>query len=415
MQIAIIGSGISGLVAARELSSHHEVTVFEADSRPGGHTHTVNVSDEAGTSHSIDTGFMVCNERNYPGLFKIFKALGVALKPTDMSFSVRCDQTGVEWNGTSVNQIFSQRRNLFRPSFHGMIKDILRFQAKATAWAEEDGEDQTVIDFVQDMRLGQRFLQHYLIPLGSSLWSSPPADFLRFSMRFLSRFLNNHGMLSWSGRPQWMTVMGGSSAYLSPMMAPFRSRVHLNTPVRSVVRNDKRVRVRTEACEVDFDEVVFACHSVQALKILAHPDPKEANLLGAIRFQPNDVVLHSDVALLPRRRRAWASWNYCVPMESPEQATVTYNMNMLQGIQSSSTFCVSLNGGNRIRPERVLKQLTYHHPIFSMEAEHAKRHHADVIRNSGISFCGAYWGQGFHEDGVQSALRVAKAFEEPSS
>ena len=411
MRIAVIGSGISGLVAARELSDLHEVTVFEADSRPGGHTHTVDVEDSLGRPHKVDTGFMVCNERNYPGLFHIFRNLGVALKPTDMSFSVRCEQTGIEWNGHSVNQIFSQRRNLLRPSFHGMIKDIIRFQEKAKALAEGDADDITVESFVEQMGLGQRFLNHYLIPLGSSLWSSPPADFLRFSMRFLARFLHNHGMLSWSGRPQWMTVVGGSSAYLEPLMAPFRARVHLSTPVQQVRRHETGVTLKLPRDEATFDEVILACHADQARAMISDLDPGEDEILSAIRFQRNDVVLHSDTSLLPRRRRAWASWNYCVPLDRPEQATVTYNMNFLQGLESASTFCVSLNSQDRIRPQHVLKRFEYHHPIFSLGAEQAKLRHRDLIRKRRTSFCGAYFGQGFHEDGVQSALRVAEAFQ----
>lgn len=410
MRIAVVGSGISGLVAAYELSRDHEVTVFESDDRPGGHTHTVEVQDEAGDAHRVDTGFMVCNERTYPAFFQILRDFQIPLRPTDMSFSIRCPRTGIEWNGSSINRIFAQRRNLLSPSFLGMIKDILRFQSLATRLAVEDGDDPTVSEFIIRNDFGRRFVDHYLLPLGASLWSNGPAGVLGFSMRFIARFLHNHGMLAWRDRPRWMTVAGGSDRYIGPLSRPFAARLRLATPVRAVERTPRGVRISIDGEQVEFDEAVLACHSNQALGILRDADPLECDILGAIHYRSNEVLLHTDEGLLPRNPRARASWNYLIPDGRPEHATVTYNLNLLQGIESRTTFCVSLNSADRIDPSRILRRLAYDHPVFTRDAERAKTRHRELIRNRRTSFCGAYWGQGFHEDGVQSALRVAAAF-----
>ncbi len=408
MRVAIVGAGISGLVTARLLSRCHDVTVFEAGPWAGGHTNTVTVG--AGPAPlSVDTGFIVFNRRTYPNFCTLLDQLGVASVETTMSFSVSCERTGIEYNGTSLDTLFAQRRNLLRPGFLRMVRDILAFNRHGERQVAAAGED-TVEAFLDAHRYGQGFRERYLVPMGAAIWSCPPRTFLRFPVRFVMDFFRNHGMLQVHGRPVWRVVRGGSARYVEALVAPFADRVRLSTPVRRVRRTAAGVVVGTDAGAETFDEVVVACHSDQALALLEDPSPAERAVLGAFPYQANEAVLHTDATALPANRRAWAAWNYRIPAAGSDGATVTYHMNALQHLPGPEVYCVTLNDGARLDPSRVLRTLTYHHPIFTAGRDAARHRHPELIRREGLSYCGAYWGYGFHEDGVNSALAVCRAF-----
>ena len=412
MRIAIIGSGISGLVAAHRLHGVHDVTVFEANNYIGGHTNTVDAEID-GRVQPVDTGFIVFNERTYPNFSRLLNALGVASRPTSMSFSVRCDECGLEYNGTSLNGVFAQRTNLLRPGFHRMLRDILRFNREAEEVLSHPDESLTVGEYLRQHVYSSQFAEHYLLPMGAAIWSCPAETFERFPIRFIVEFYRNHGLLSLDDRPVWRVIEGGSRTYVDALTAPFRDRIRLQTPIDSVLRGEQQVLVREQSGDVhSFDEVIFACHSDQALKILGgDATATEREVLSAFPYEPNTAVLHTDESLLPRRRRAWASWNYRLPAKQSRHATVTYNMNILQHIDSSSTVCVTLNDEQAIDPEKVLARFRYSHPVYTTSREAAQRRHDELIGAHRTSFCGAYWGYGFHEDGVKSALAVCRRFE----
>lgn len=413
MKIAIIGSGISGLTCAHLLNRNHEITVFEAGARIGGHTHTVDV-EVNGERHAIDTGFIVFNDWTYPNFIGLLEQLGVASQPTEMSFSVHDPRSASEYNGNTLNSLFAQRRNLLSPRFWGMLRDILRFNREALADLEQQriAADISLGEYLQQHGYGERFIQHYIVPMGSAIWSMSLADMLDFPLQFFVRFFRNHGLLSVSDRPQWRVVCGGSRSYLAPLTAPFAGRIRLNSPVHWVERDIAGVVVHSPAGPERFDSVVFACHSDQALQMLAAPTPAEFEILGAMRYADNDVVLHTDTRVLPARRLARASWNYRLGGLSSQPAAVTYCMNILQGIQSDTTFCVSLNQTAQIDPQQILGRYSYAHPQYSLAGIQAQARWQELLGAEHSYFCGAYWGNGFHEDGVVSALRVAAAFGE---
>ena len=414
MKIAIIGTGISGLVAARELYQEHQLTIFEAADRIGGHTHTIDVELEDG-SYSIDTGFIVFNEASYPNFSTLVRELGIPTRKTTMSFSVRCDESGLEYNGTNLNTIFAQRRNLARPRFLGMLLDIMKFHRKAPS-ALNSSDDVTVSDFVRQHGLGAAFFEDYLLPLGSALWSSSIAQFAEFPVRFVVEFMHNHHMLQAVNRPLWSVIEGGSRNYLEPLSMPFKHRIRTRTPVQTVRREPDHVSIVTRDSEVEnFDEVIFACHADQALEILADPSELEHRVLSSFPYQANDIVVHTDTAVLPRNRRAWAGWNYRKLPGNDSSATVTYNMNMLQGIDAPETFCVSLNHDELIDEDKVIRRLRYHHPVYDKRRSEAQGLHDELTGANNTSFCGAYWGYGFHEDGVNSALAVCQKLKEETS
>ncbi len=412
MKIAVVGTGIAGMTAARILSRRNEITVFESASYIGGHTNTIRISEKNKT-FAVDTGFIVFNEVNYPNLCKLFRELGVESRESDMSFSVHCEKTGFEYNGTNFDSLFAQRRNLIRPTFWRMLAEILRFNRDAPVHLAAGLDDTvSVASYVERHRYSATFVEHYLAPLGASLWSCDARRFRQFPMRFVVEFLKNHGMLRVNGRPTWRTVAGGSQAYVGPLTAPFRHRIHLNTPVVAV----RRVPIGVEVTLADgrrerFDEVVLACHADQSLALVADADSEEQELLRHFPYQINETVLHTDSSLLPARRKAWASWNYRIPAREENAVTVTYNMNKLQGLRSRETYCVSLNQSGSIEPSRIIRRIRYQHPLFTPGRDQAQANHASLLRRRGISYCGAYWGYGFHEDGVRSALAVCDAFD----
>ncbi|MCE4057399.1 NAD(P)/FAD-dependent oxidoreductase [Pseudomonas sp. Au-Pse12] len=413
MKIAIIGSGIAGLTCAYVLNRRHDIRVFEAGSWIGGHTHTVEVSHN-GETQAVDTGFIVFNDWTYPNFIRLLGQLGVTFKPTEMSFSVCDPASGLEYNGNTLNSLFAQRRNLLSPGFWGMLRDILRFNKTSLLDLQQQriAADTTLGDYLESQGYGERFIQHYIVPMGSAIWSMSRGQMLGFPLQFFVRFFKNHGLLSVNNRPQWCVIEGGSSRYIEPLTASFREHIRLDCPVRRVERDNSGVLIHSAAGSERFDKVVFACHSDQALQLLASPSRAEREILQALPYADNDVVLHTDTRLLPRRRLAWASWNYRLDASGDKAAAVTYDMNILQGLKSDTTFCVSLNQTAAIDPTHILARFTYAHPQYSLEAVAAQARWSELQGAQHSFYCGAYWANGFHEDGVVSALRVAQAFGE---
>jgi predicted NAD/FAD-binding protein len=413
-RLAIIGSGISGMAAGWYLSQHqsqrHEVTLFEADDRLGGHTATMDVQLD-GREYAIDTGFIVFNDWTYPHFQRLLDTLDVAYQATEMSFSVHETGRDFEYNGHTLASLFAQRRNLLRPSFHSLLRDILRFNRQATHALIGGRLDATLTlgEYLDANGYGAAFQRQYLLPMGAAIWSASIADLRSFPLHFFVRFFHHHGLLSVSHRPQWYTLIGGSRSYIPALTAPYAERIRLATPVLGIRRNATGVTLRTEHGVETFDQVVLACHADQALTLLDDASADEREVLGALPYQDNEVVLHTDTSLLPRRPRAWASWNYRLDGRGEHaRASVTYNMNILQRLAAPHTFCVTLNDSDSIATDKILGRYRYAHPSFTLAGQAAQARHADI---SGASrrthFCGAYWSNGFHEDGVWSALRVA--------
>jgi predicted NAD/FAD-binding protein len=410
MRIAVVGSGISGMVAAYRLCRDHEITVFESGSYIGGHTHTVDVLAE-GRPYAVDTGFIVHNDWTYPNFIALLEELGVAWQPSDMSFSVACETSGLEYNGTSLNSLFAQRLNLVRPSFLRMVADILRFGSRAPALLAPHAADVTLGDYLQEHGYSRYFIDNYIIPMGAAVWSSRPADMLQFPARFLVEFFANHGFLSVNNRPTWRVIRGGSREYVKMLTAPYAARIRLNTPVASVQRQAHQVSLRLKNGSVEhFDQVFIACHSDQALALLCDASPAEREILGAISYQENEALLHTDTRLMPRKRLAWAAWNYHIPKDPVERVAVTYNMNILQSLEAPVQFMVSLNRADKIDPAQVLGSYTYHHPVFTAAAVAAQKRRHEINGAQRTYYCGAYWGYGFHEDGVRSAQASLEEF-----
>lgn len=412
MRIAIVGSGISGLVAAHRLHPDHDITVFEANDYIGGHTQTVDVELD-GERHAIDTGFIVFNDRTYPRFIALLQELGVRSQQTTMSFSVRDDRTGLEYNGHSLNTLFSQRGNLLRPRFLRMLADIVRFSNAARRVLRERDDTTTVGTFLARHRFGAEFREQYLLPMGAAIWSCPTGAFGDFPIAFVAEFYANHGLLDLRNRPVWRVIDGGSRNYVEPLTRRFRQRIRLRSPVVGVRRCAETVELQMPGGQTEaFDHVVFACHSDQALRILG-PDatPTEREVLGAFPWSRNTAVLHTDERVLPRSRRAWAAWNYRCTDDPDAPATVTYNMNLLQGLRSRHTFCVTLGDDSQIAAHRILGRFEYHHPVFTAQRAAAQARHPELLNHRRTSFCGAYWRNGFHEDGVVSAEAVVAAIQ----
>ena len=410
-RIAIIGSGISGLTAAYLLHKSHEITLFEANDYIGGHTHTVKVA-QGEQSYDIDTGFIVCNDRNYPNFLKLMDKLNVAMQPTEMSFSVRNNPLGLEYNGHNLNTLFSQRRNLLRPKFYRLIRDILYFN-KAAKKAIEEGvaENITLDTFVTQQSLSDIFKNNYLLPMVAAIWSCSLEQAGGFPLLFFLKFFLNHGLLDIKNRPQWYVLKGGSKAYIDPITSKFKDRIRLSTPVSSVIRNDSCIEVNHASGKETFDQLVFACHSDQALELLKNASIEEKGILGELRYQLNDVILHSDASLMPKKSLSWASWNFQAgEQEHNDPPLVTYCMNILQGIASDQPFLVSLNARHKIDPEKIIGEYNYAHPVYSVAGMEAQSRRNEISGIGRIHYCGAYWYSGFHEDGVRSALDIGEKF-----
>jgi len=404
MRIAIVGSGIAGLTCAHQLHAEHKITLFEAAGHLGGHSHTLELHLDDG-DYAVDTGFIVYNETNYPVFSSVLRRLDVATQPSEMSFSVSMAARDFEYRGNGT-ALWAQPLNALDPSFSRMLADILAFNRRARRLLRAGEGAGTVGELLERGRYGSRLADHYLIPLGSAIWSADPATFTEMPALTLAQFLHNHGMLQLKGRPRWRTVTGGSARYVQALTRPFSHRIRVAEPVEKVVRNEGSVTVLTRAGPELFDAVVIAAHSDQALELLGDPTRQEREILGAIRYQPNRATLHTDERLLPRNRRAWASWNYHRLIEQPELATLTYRLRSLQGIQSRDELLVTLNRDDAIRDEQVIARFDYAHPVFDAGAIAAQRRQHELNGERRTWYCGAYWGYGFHEDGVQSAVRV---------
>ncbi len=416
MKIAVIGTGIAGNVAAYHLSRDHDITVFEAGDHVGGHTHTHKVT-QAGRLYHVDTGFIVFNDWTYPNFIRLLEELGVATQPSSMSFSVRAERSGLEYNGTSLNSLFAQRTNLLRPSFWRMIRDILRFNREAPALlvtgANDPGNDPGLGDYLAANGYSREFIDHYIIPMGAAIWSTDPEHMLRFPARYFVRFFHNHGMLSVDARPSWRVIRGGSARYVEKLTAPFRDRIRLNTPVEWIRRRPGQVLVKARGLEPErYDSVFLACHSDQALALLTDASPAEREVLGAIPYQRNTAVLHTDTRLLPRRRLVWAAWNYHVLDRQPQQLALTYNMNILQSLDAPTPLLVTLNRSAVIDPDCIIRRIDYDHPLYTPRGVAAQARQREINGPLNTYFCGAYWRYGFHEDGVVSALQALAHFGE---
>ena len=410
MRIAIVGAGISGLVVAHLLHHRHEVTVFEAAAYAGGHTNTIRV-DTPNETHHVDTGFIVFNDRNYPNFERLLSTLGVAWQPSTMSFSVSDGIGDFEYSSASPNGLFANRRHLLTPWFHRMVADLVRFNraARELVAAADDARGPSLGEWLERQRFSPAFIDRLIVPQASAVWSADPRQMWTFPARFLAEFFDHHGMLGVRGRPRWRTIRGGSKRYVEALLARFTGRLRLGTPVGTVAREEDHVLVRPLGGEAErFDEVVLATHSDQALALLSDASPREREVLGAIPYQQNEAVLHTDIRMLPRRPRAWASWNYHLPAESVGRTTVTYHMNRLQSLRAEREFCVTLNRTDAIDPAHVIRKIAYAHPVYTAAAVEAQRGFEEISGWRHTHLCGAYWGWGFHEDGVRSALRVAE-------
>ncbi|WP_299667698.1 FAD-dependent oxidoreductase [uncultured Psychromonas sp.] len=425
--IAIIGSGISGLTSAYLLSKKHNVTVFEKNDYIGGHTATVDIEKD-GRPYVIDTGFIVFNDKTYPNYLALLDEIGIGKQATEMSFSVHNCKTGLEYNGHNLNSLFAQRSNLFRPSFWKLVKEILRFNKLCKSIFEQDVylPGLTLGQFLNDNKFSAFFAEHYILPMGAAIWSSSLSQMEEFEFRFFVQFFHHHGLLNIADRPQWYVVPNGSRSYLGPLCEPFKERIHLNANITGITRQEGQVHLHfSNAVNNDdnntvsdnfintqtFDEVVLACHSDQALALLVDATEDEDTLLSSMPYSENSVILHTDVSLLPDRTAAWASWNYQLSQDREKAASVTYNMNILQGLESEHTFCVTLNQKQDIDPSKVIREFIYHHPIFSSESIRAQQQRDLICGINHTHYAGAYWHNGFHEDGVRSAVEVAKRFD----
>jgi uncharacterized protein len=412
MRIAIVGAGVSGLVAAHLLGTRHEIVVYEAGDYAGGHTNTIRVDTEHETHH-VDTGFIVMNDRNYPLFTRLLDRLGVARQPTSMSFSVKGEQEDFEYSGTPQG-LFCQPRNLLSPRFQRMILELLRFNRELRRLLDGGAADEgdSLADFLARHGFSRHFVERLIVPQASAVWSADPRQMQSFPVRFLAEFFANHGMLGFRDRPRWSTIAGGSARYVEALSAPFRERIRLSSPVRSVSRAADHVEIRCERGESErFDHVVLATHSDQALAMLSDASEREHRLLGAIPYQRNEAVLHTDRRMLPRRRWARAAWNFHLLDEPQHVSTVTYWMNHLQRLRADRDFCVTLNRSEAIDPAHVIRTIAYEHPVFTPGSVAAQERHREI---SGIErrthYCGAYWGWGFHEDGVRSAVAACEPF-----
>lgn len=408
MRIAVIGAGVSGLVAAYLLQPHHEIVVFEANDYAGGHTNTIDV-DVAGRRYAVDTGFIVFNEKNYPNFVKLLRKLGVVWQPTNMSFSFRDEAEKMEYGFASLAGLYADWRNLTRPAFYRLLLDLWRFRRQTPALLLDQDYQLSLGAYLARQRYSRAFVDKFLLPFGAAIWSTDPQRLEKFPARAFVQFFQNHGLLNVRDKPRWQVIRGGSRRYVDRLMAALQDRILLNRPISSLRRTAHHVEIIPQGAEARrFDAAILAVHSNQALGILADPSPRETEILGAIPYQENLTVLHTDPSLLPRRRAVWASWNYSLPRQASRPVALTYHMNRLQSLDAPVEFCVTLNRPGDIDPAQLIRRLTYHHPVFTGTGFAAQKRWPEINGVNRTYYCGAYWGYGFHEDGVTSALRVAR-------
>lgn len=412
VKIAVIGTGISGNVVAYHLAGKHDVTVYEANDYIGGHTHTHDIEWD-GQHFAVDSGFIVFNRETYPNFIQLLDELGVESQPSEMSFSVKSERNGLEYNGGKLNQLFAQRRNLFRPSFYKMLSDILRFFKESRELLSSNYESLTLGEYLDSNRYSKAFIDQFIIPMGAAIWSTEPELMFKFPACYFVRFFKNHGLLGVDEHLQWYVIKGGSNSYVKKLIAPFRDNIRLNSPVVSIKRYPTHVMVKSaDGDEQRFDQVFIASHSDQALRMLQDATQLEQEILGAIPYQRNEAVLHTDHSVLPKTRRAWASWNYHILKGEQNRAALTYNMNILQNIPLDTQFCVTLNNTGAIDPDKIIKHITYDHSVYTAEGVAAQARQAEINGVNRTYFVGAYWRHGFHEDGVVSALQALDHFKE---
>ena len=410
-KIAIIGGGISGMTSAWLLCGRHDVTLFEANDYLGGHTHTHTLEAD-GRKWLVDSGFIVFNDKTYPNFRRLLDILEVKARPTTMSFSVKSVADDLEYNGTSINALFAQRRNLFRPKFWRMVKGIIAFNDECRRLLRFDPTDETLGGFLTRMRFPAELATYYIKPMAAAVWSCGTTRVDEMPIHFLARFFENHGFLNIDDRPQWFTVMGGSQTYAQKIAARLGPSLRLAAPVVSVSRQSSGVLVETKDGRSSvFDEVIFACHSDEAIAVLKDPSEQESAVLGDIAYGENKIVMHTDVRLMPKRKLAWAAWNYNLFDQATDEVAVTYNMNILQGLPCQTQFLVSLNCEKHIDPSKIIKRINYSHPVYTTRTVAAQAKHGSISGVNRTHYCGAYWGNGFHEDGVVSAIRVAKMID----
>ena len=414
MKIAIIGSGISGLTCAYILNRKHDITIFEKNDYIGGHTHTHEI-EYSGRKWNIDSGFIVYNERTYPNFINILDRLGVERQLTRMGFSVKSEKNDLEYAGHSLNGLFAQRSNLFRPSFIRMLRSMWRFNSEARSDLKGLDSETTLGEYLKSNGYPEEFIQHFIIPIGAAIWSTVPNQMMDMPAIFFIRFFENHGMLQIVDRPNWWVITGGSKRYVEKMVDGFKNKIRLSSPVKNVKREGGSITVQFGANSLEsenFDSVIFATHSNQSLAMLDAPTKAEIEILSAIKYQKNDALLHYDDSILPKRKNAWSSWNYLLDEDQSKAVALTYNMNILQSLKSDRTFCVSLNSGNLVDESKVIKELSYDHPLFTTSSINAQSRKHEISGKNNTYYCGAYWRNGFHEDGVMSALDVCKDFGE---
>ncbi|MBT6579188.1 MAG: FAD-dependent oxidoreductase [Cellvibrionales bacterium] len=424
MKIAIIGAGISGLTAAYYLNKEHDICVYESAPIIGGHTATIDVESH-GQHYAVDTGFIVYNDWTYPNFIRLLDELNVETQATSMSFSVSCEDSGLEYAGSNLNTLFAQRKNLFSLSFWKILKDIMRFNREAIIDLDDANIDEamTLREYLEANHYSDAFKDNYLVPMGAAIWSAGVDSMLDFPLLFFVRFFKNHGLLSVTNRPQWRVIKGGSRQYLAPLTSSFLHCIKANSKISDIQRDADQVWITTADGQREaYDYLVMATHSDQALDLLGQPSNDESDILGAIPYQNNEVVLHTDITRLPANRRAWACWNYRLSsatsgdgQDQGAMSRLTYDMNLLQGIESPETFCVSLNQTDTIAPETILGRYNYSHPVFTLPGMQAQSQWETLAGQNRTWFCGAYWANGFHEDGVRSALRVVNSIADKTS
>ena len=410
MKIAIIGTGIAGLTTAHLLHQQHDITVYEAGNYVGGHVNTIDVHEEH-QSIAVDTGFIVFNDWTYPHFEKLLSSLNVQVQNSEMSFSAQCEATGFEWSGNGLRGLIFNKGNWHKYKAYQIFLDVLRFNKIAKEFLADKQSNQTLGEFLAQHQFSDAFIHHYLVPMGAAIWSSEPEKINEFPVKSFLAFFNHHGLLNLKHRPQWKTIVGGSKQYVNELIKPFIHKVHLNTPVERIKRVAQRVEIFAKGCKPEyFDHVFIACHSDQALKLLDQPTADETKVLGSIRYQANTAVLHTDSSLMPSRKSAWSSWNYFVPEQACENVKVTYYMNRLQNLPVNQNYFVTLNLDEKIDPNKTIKKLNYTHPVFDRSAIKAQMQHTLINGTQNTWYCGAYWRNGFHEDGVWSAIQSVEQF-----
>ena len=410
MKIAIVGSGISGNSLAYTLSKEHDITLFEKNNRLGGHSHTHEIISQ-GKKINVDTGFIVFNKKTYPLFTKLLDELNVHYEKSDMSFSVFSKDRNFEYNGTTLNTLFSQRKNIFNYKFIKMIYEIIKFNKVALTLLSAKTEI-SLETFLRQNNFSDYFCKNYILPMGSAIWSSNINSMLKFPAVFFVKFFNNHGMLNINDRPQWLTVTNGSKEYVEKLTASIKKNIRLNCPVKAVKRNKDSVEVKSSDGTEIFDYIFFACHSDEALKLIIDPSAQEKEVLSSIPYSKNEVTLHTDESIMPNNKLTWAAWNYNIDSTNDMPIALTYNMNILQNLKTQQTILVTLNDNGNINPEKVLKKINYDHPLFSLRSVEAQKNYGIISGVNRTGFAGAYWGNGFHEDGISSAYNAIKFFKE---